>query len=276
MDLQISLHPGYEPTTRVRFLSGMAWCSPDSLYRRAGLAPGMRCLDVQCGTGQATLPMARMVSPDGHVVGIDLEERLLEQARREAARQGLSAEFLQGDLADLHDIGSYDIVYTRYLLSRWSQDEAENVLRKMMTVVQPGGTIVVEDIDCTPEADGQTTSNPAYTRFLELFNALIRGGETYLPRCQQLPQLLTHAGVAGVQCSETPSPVATSRDARNPASLMLASIRHAIVAAQLATRTEVDRLTAELERFRIEPQGLFSLPRIVQVWGSVPSLGSGL
>ena len=90
MDLQISFHRGYEPATRLRFLSGLAWCSPDALYRRAGLAPGMRCLDVRCGTGQATLPMARMAGPDGQVLGIDPEERLLEQARHEAARQGLT------------------------------------------------------------------------------------------------------------------------------------------------------------------------------------------
>ena len=52
---------------------------------------------------------------------------------------------------------------------------------------------------------------------------------------------------------------------------MLASIRNAIVAAQLATRTEVDRLTVELDRFRVEPHRMFELPKIIQVWGSVPT-----
>ena len=63
---------------------------------------------------------------------------------------------------------------------------------------------------------------------------------------------------------------------RNPASLVLDSIRHAIVAGHLATRTEVDRLASELDGFRAAPQSLFWLPRIVQVWGSVPAMGSGL
>ena len=276
MDLQVSFHRGYEPVTRLRFLSGLAWSSPDALYRRAGLASGMRCLDVRCGTGQATLPMARMAGPDGQVLGIDPEVRLLEQARHEAARQGLCAEFRVGDLADIHDGGSYDFVYTRYLLSRSSRDEAERALKQMMAVVQPGGTIVVEDLDCSPEVDGRLIDNPAYTRFLELFNALIRGGDTSSPRRQQLPQLLENAGVAGVQCAEAPSPVVTNGNTRNPASLMLASIRNAVVAAQLATRTEVDRLTAELDRFRVEPQRFFGLPKIIQVWGTVPTLASGL
>jgi SAM-dependent methyltransferase len=272
MDLQVSFRRGYEPVTRLRFLSGLAWSSPDALYRRAGLASGMRCLDVRCGTGQATLPMARIAGPDGQVLGIDPEVRLLEQARHEAARQGLSMEFRVGDLADLSDNGSFDFVYTRYLLSRSSRDEAERALKQMMAMVQPGGTIVVEDLDCSPEADGRVFDNPAYTRFLELFNALIRGGEPSSPRRQQLPQLLEHAGVAGVQCTEAPSPVVTDSHMTNPASLMLASIRNAIVAAQLATRTEVDRLTAELDRFRVEPHRMFGLPKIIQVWGRVPTL----
>ena len=142
---------------------------------------GMRCLDVRCGTGQATLPMGRIAGPDGQVLGIDPEVRLLEQARHEAARQGLSMEFRVGDLADLSDNGSFDFVYTRYLLSRSSRDEAELPPKQMMAMVQPGGTIVVEDLDCSPEADGRVFDNPAYTRFLELFNALIRGGETSSP-----------------------------------------------------------------------------------------------
>ena len=276
MDLQISFHPGYQPATRLRFLSGVGWCSPDALYRRAGLAPGMRCLDVRCGTGQATLPMARMAGSDGRVVGIDPEERFLDQARHEAARQGLNVEFRVGDVADLHDRGTYDLVYTRYLLSGSSKVEAERTLKQMIGVVHPGGTIVVEDLDCSFDGDGSPMDHPAYTRFLELFNALIKGGEAAPPRRQQLPQLLERAGVAGVQCSEAPSAVLSRGGARNPASLMLASIRNAVVAAQLATRGEVDRLAAELDRFRIEPQCSFGLPRIVQVWGSVPTLGSGL
>ena len=87
MDLQISVHRGHEHATRLRFFSGVAWSNPDALFRRVGLAPGMRCLDVRCGTGQATLPMARVAGTAGRVVGIDLEERLLaEGAPRRPAR----------------------------------------------------------------------------------------------------------------------------------------------------------------------------------------------
>jgi ubiquinone/menaquinone biosynthesis C-methylase UbiE len=275
MDFQISLR-GREHATRLRFLSGVSWSSSDALLRRVGLAPGMRCLDVRCGNGQATLPMARLAGASGRVVGIDPEERLLSQAREEATRQGLNAEFRVGDVADLEDPGTYDLVYTRFLLSQRPRDKAEQALKWMMSAVQPGGTIVIEDLECPRQADTHALDNPAYSRFLELFNALLRDEEADSPRGLQLSQLLENFGVAGVHCNESSTPIVGSGETRSPAALVFDSIRHAIVATQLATRTEVDRLAFELDRFRVAPQSLSWLPRIVQVWGSVPSLGSGL
>ena len=45
------------------------------------LAPGMSVLDVGCGTGASALLAAERVGPRGHVLGIDLAERLLATAR---------------------------------------------------------------------------------------------------------------------------------------------------------------------------------------------------
>jgi ubiquinone/menaquinone biosynthesis C-methylase UbiE len=276
MDLQISFPRGPEHATRLRFLSGVAWSNPDALFRRVGLAPGMRCLDVRCGAGELTLAMARLAGTGGMVLGIDLDERLLVRAREEAARQGIEAEFRRGDVAELEGGAGFDLVYTRFLLSRRPRDEAEDALKRMMQVVRPGGTIVVEDFECPPDVNGRAVDNPAYTRFLELYHALVDDEESEPPKGQQLPELLEHAGVEVVYCSETPTPVPTGPETRNPAALVLDSIRHAIVAARLATRTEVDRLASELDRYRSTPQSLFWLPRIVQAWGTAPEIGGGL
>ena len=49
----------------------------------AVLRPGMSVLDAGCGTGAITADIARMVGPEGHVLGIDRDESLLVQARQE-------------------------------------------------------------------------------------------------------------------------------------------------------------------------------------------------
>ncbi len=41
------------------------------LFRDAGIAPGMRVLDVGSGSGDVSFLAARMVGPSGHVVGVD-------------------------------------------------------------------------------------------------------------------------------------------------------------------------------------------------------------
>jgi ubiquinone/menaquinone biosynthesis C-methylase UbiE len=51
----------------------------------AKLEPGMRVLDVACGTGVLSLAAAEVVEPGGSVVGLDLNPGMLGVARRKAA-----------------------------------------------------------------------------------------------------------------------------------------------------------------------------------------------
>ncbi len=52
------------------------------------LAPGMKVLDLPCGTGQSLNGLAPAVGPDGAVLGVDLSKGMLRQARRRATRHG--------------------------------------------------------------------------------------------------------------------------------------------------------------------------------------------
>ena len=50
---------------------------------------GMRVLDVGPGMGFFTLPMARMVGPEGKVFAVDIQEEMLQSLERRARRAGL-------------------------------------------------------------------------------------------------------------------------------------------------------------------------------------------
>ena len=71
---------GYE---RLLVLARERWPDTAALFDRAGLAPGMHCVDLGCGGGQVTLEMARLVAPGGSVTGVDMDEVKLDLARRE-------------------------------------------------------------------------------------------------------------------------------------------------------------------------------------------------
>src|SRR3982074_1842170 len=64
------------------------------------LRPGKRILDLACGPGTLTYPIAASVSPGGEVVGIDLAPGMIELAQREAP-PGLPVRFALMDMEDL-------------------------------------------------------------------------------------------------------------------------------------------------------------------------------
>ncbi|HEX5504281.1 MAG TPA: methyltransferase domain-containing protein, partial [Thermomicrobiales bacterium] len=53
-------------------------------FAEAGLAPGMRVLDIGSGAGDVALLAAEFVGPTGHVVGVDLNPDVLAVARERA------------------------------------------------------------------------------------------------------------------------------------------------------------------------------------------------
>jgi O-methyltransferase/aklanonic acid methyltransferase len=62
--------------------------------------PGKRILDLACGPGTLTYPLARAVSPGGTVVGIDLAPGMIELAQRETPPD-LPVRFELMDMEDL-------------------------------------------------------------------------------------------------------------------------------------------------------------------------------
>src|SRR5216684_2226541 len=110
---------GYE---RLRLLARDRWPDTAALFERAGLSPGMRCIDLGCGGGEVTLEIAGLVAPEGSVTGVDMDEVKLDLARRAAAARGLgNAEFRAQDVRDWNEPGGYDTVYCRFVLQHLSE-----------------------------------------------------------------------------------------------------------------------------------------------------------
>src|SRR5512142_3074748 len=63
-----------------------------------GIKPGMKVLDVACGTGNTAIPEAKK---GAEVTGADIATNLLEQARARSEAEGQQIKFEEGDVEDL-------------------------------------------------------------------------------------------------------------------------------------------------------------------------------
>lgn len=108
------------------------------------LRPGVRLLDVACGTGNFTRYFARRQPDAGLIVGADLSWSMLDEARGFLARDGLDAQIA---LARLDAIQmpiaseSYDRVHCHAALH--FMDDPDAALRSFQRVLRPDGLLVV-------------------------------------------------------------------------------------------------------------------------------------
>lgn len=111
----------------------------NDLVRRVGVGPGMKVLDVACGTGNTALPAARL---GADVIGVDIAENLIEQAKANAAAEGLDARFEVGDAEALaFDDDSFDAIITQF--GAMFAPRPEVVVSEFVRVVKPGGLIAM-------------------------------------------------------------------------------------------------------------------------------------
>jgi ubiquinone/menaquinone biosynthesis C-methylase UbiE len=92
---------GRDGYARLQVLARARRADTVELLRRAGLRPGMRCLDLGCGGGDVSFELASLAGAAGSVVGIDMDEVKLALAQEAATERGFAnVEFRAGNVND--------------------------------------------------------------------------------------------------------------------------------------------------------------------------------
>jgi ubiquinone/menaquinone biosynthesis C-methylase UbiE len=111
----------------------------------AGIGPGMRVLDVGCGTGITTAALAELVGKSGHVTGLDCSEERLIIARERYESERIS--FFHHDIripfqSDL----PYDAIWARFILE-YFRNEQRVIVTNSLASLRPGGIACLADSD---------------------------------------------------------------------------------------------------------------------------------
>jgi SAM-dependent methyltransferase len=117
------------------------------LLEEIGDGRGHRAVDVGCGVMGWLRVLSDWVGPDGEVVGTDIDDAMLAEAKQFVADEGLgNVTLVKDDLfATSLDPESFDLVHARYEITPLGRPAEQ--LTTYLGLVRPGGTVVLEDPD---------------------------------------------------------------------------------------------------------------------------------
>lgn len=191
-------HTGYRLAAMLGYpREWIEWLPADAVRSMAGtgnplglgrVEPGQRVVDCGSGAGADALIAARLVSPGGEVIGIDMTEEMLAAARANAAAAGVSnVEFRHGFLERLPVSSRWaDVLISNGALNLVPDKAA--ALHEMYRVLRPGGRLQLADIVLDRAVSASSKQD------VSLWTGCIAGGLLE----DELRDLLTDAGFVDV------------------------------------------------------------------------------
>lgn len=117
------------------------WPAQEQLLELTFPRAGEKILDVSCGTGLVSLPLAELVMPNGRVTGIDISEKMIDKAKMRTSEdriENISYIRMDAETLDFPESTFDKVVCSLGLMYFPNPDKA---LQEMYRVLKPGGQI---------------------------------------------------------------------------------------------------------------------------------------
>ena len=109
---------------------------------------GVTAMDIGCGMGFFSLPMAELVGPSGRVICVDLQERMISSLRKRASRAGL-ADRIQTRVCSASSLGTEDLEGKVDFVLTFAMvhevPDAAGLLTQIHEVLVPGGRLLIAE-----------------------------------------------------------------------------------------------------------------------------------
>lgn len=124
------------------------WAGTQRTLDRIGLKPGDRVLEVGPGPGRLLIPAAARVLPGGTVVGLDVQQGMVDRLKQRSADIHNLTAHLGNAEAMPFDTGSFDVVYLAMVVGEIPHREA--ALAECFRVLRPGGRLSITEMAADP------------------------------------------------------------------------------------------------------------------------------
>jgi len=127
-------------------------------------------LEVACGTGRATVEIAKLLRRDSRFYAIDLTKEMMERAQKKLQKHDLLGRvvFKVGDAKHLpFPEGMFDVVYNAYMFDLIDISDMPEIICEFKRVLKPGGTLVL--VNMSKDKKKKTLYEALYERGLLSF-----------------------------------------------------------------------------------------------------------
>lgn len=112
---------------------------------RMKIEKGMNVLDLGCGTGQGTIDIALKLEGTGNVIGIDLSEKMIEQAKKKLTDFKYdNVKFTAGSAGSIEHQDYFDYIFSTNAFHHF--ENKESIFKKIRQSLKQNGVFIVQDI----------------------------------------------------------------------------------------------------------------------------------
>jgi ubiquinone/menaquinone biosynthesis C-methylase UbiE len=117
------------------------WPQPGKVLAKLDIKADSEVVDLCCGDGLFTAPLARMVR---HVIGVDIDPKMLAAASAKVAAAGVAnCEFIEGDAYAVADLVRRPVDFIFMANTFHGVPDKPRLARAVATILKPGGRFAV-------------------------------------------------------------------------------------------------------------------------------------